>query len=445
MYELKLAWRNLANRPVQTLVTLTVVALAVALAVTVIHLNEGLQRGIIRASDPFGVLVVGAKGSSQQLVLSTLLLQGLPVGNIDGHIYEELRNDLRVALAVPIAMGDNIGGARIVGTDEHFFDLRSSQQAAPAFQLAEGRIFEADFEAVLGSRAAAELGLRIGDQFRPAHGVEPGLEGDDHAEVHTVVGILRPSATPFDNAVFTTVNSVITMHAKAPAPVAAVAMDDHVEETDHAGMEVVGAAVDAETAHHDEEAHADGDHAHAIAGQVTAVLVAPVGFIEANQLWRDFYTGTEAQAVFPGRELGGLFDLLNQGQEILILVGYLAAVMAALTLFLAIYSATESRQHLLAILRGVGASRRTVMLVVLVETVLVAMIGALLGRLLGYAVAAAIAGEISRRSAIPVAIGWLPQVEPVLWLLPFMLGVLAGLLPAWQAYRVNVVEKLFPS
>jgi putative ABC transport system permease protein len=192
-----------------------------------------------------------------------------------------------------------------------------------------------------------------------------------------------------------------------------------------------------------EDVHQDDDHA--IEGQVTAVLVAPVGFIEANQLWREFYVGTEAQAVFPGRELGGLFDLLNQGQEILIVVGYLAAIMAALTLFLAIYSATESRQQLLAILRGVGASRRTVVLVVLVETVLVAMLGAMLGRLLGYGAAAVIAGEVSRRSAIPVAIGWQPQVEPVLWLLPLALGVLAGLLPAWQAYRVNVVEKLFPA
>jgi putative ABC transport system permease protein len=466
MYELKLAWRNLVNRPVQTLVTLTVVALAVALAVTAIHLNEGLQRGIIRASDPFGVLVVGAKGSSQQLVLSTLLLQGTPVGNIDGHVFEELRNDPRVALAVPIAMGDNIGGARIIGTDEHFFELRSSQQAPPAFQLAEGRLFEADFEAVLGSRAAAALGLRIGDQFRPAHGVEPGLEGDEHAELHTIVGILRPSDTPFDNAVFTTVNSVIQIHAEAApeAPVSAdsAAMDAHAEETDHDATDSAAVATVAETARHEESEHADDahavdeheergeaeahdDHDHAIKGQVTAVLVAPVGFIEANQLWREFYTGTEAQAVFPGRELGGLFDLLNQGQEILIAVGYLAAIMAALTLFLAIYSATESRQHLLAILRGVGASRRTVMLVVLVETVLVAMLGALLGRLLGYGAATAIAGEISRRSAIPIVLGWLPQVEPALWLLPLALGVLAGLLPAWQAYRVNVVEKLFPS
>jgi putative ABC transport system permease protein len=170
-----------------------------------------------------------------------------------------------------------------------------------------------------------------------------------------------------------------------------------------------------------------------------------VGFVEANEIWREFYTGAEAQAVFPGRELGSLFDLLNQGQEILIVVGYLAAIMAALTLFLAIYSATEARQQLLAILRGVGAGRQTVVLVVLIEAILIALLGALAGRLLGYATASLIAGEITRRSAIPVAVDYLGSLEAVLWLAPITLGILAGLLPAWQAYRVNVVEKLFPS
>ena len=436
MYEFKLAWRNLLSRPVQTLVTITVIALAVALAVTVTHLNEGLQRGIIRASDPFGVLVVGAKGSSQQLVLSTLLLQGTPVGNIDGHILQELQDDPRAALVVPIAMGDNVGGARIVGTDEHFFELRPTQQEAPAFRLAGGRHFAADFEAVLGSRAATELGLGLGDRFQPRHGVARGLESDTHAEVHTVVGILQPSGTPFDNAVLTSVESVLRMHGEAlhgePATTAGA--------TDTAAP-MAGAAEPGVTV---TEEHA-ADHDHSAIGQVTAILVQPTGFIEANELWRDFYTGTEAQAVFPGRELGSLFDLLNQGQEILVVVGYLAALMAALTLFLAIYSATESRQQLLAILRSTGARRGTVVAVVLVETVLMALLGTLLGRLLGYGAAAAIAAQITRQSAIPIPIGYLGTLEAAFWLLPLALGVLAGLLPAWQAYRVNVVEKLFPS
>jgi len=413
-YDLTIAWRNIVARPVQTLITILVVGLAIALSVTVAHLNDGLRRGIIRASDPFGVLVVGAKGSAQQLVLSTLLLQGNPVGNIPYHIYAELAADPRVALAVPLAMGDNVGNARIIGTTPEFFTLGPSLQEPPAFQLAQGELFSENFQAVLGSKAAANLGLMIGKRFVPAHGVSKGLASDEHDLPHTVVGILRPSSTAFDNAVFTTLDSVIEIHAEAGSTAEAVQ-------------------------------HSEADTAHTADEQVTAILVRPVGFIEQNELWQEFYTGTEAQAAFPGRELGSLFDLLNQGQELLRIVGYLAAVMAALTLFLAVYSATSARERLLAIMRGLGANRNTVFRIVLFETVLIALLGALVGRLAGYGVALAIAAQFTAQSAIPITIRYLPQLEGLLWGLPLILGVVAGLLPAMQAYRANVVEKLFPT
>jgi putative ABC transport system permease protein len=280
----------------------------------------------------------------------------------------------------------------------------------PSFQLAEGRPFAADFEAVVGSRAARELGLDIGDTFEPAHGVEAGLEEDRHEQAeHVVVGILRPSNTAFDGAILTSVSSVNAVHAAR--------------------------------AHAEGEAHtAEPDSEDALA--VTAILVRPTGFAEANLLWQEFYGGTEAQAAFPGAELGGIFDLLDRAQELLLGVGWLAALMAALTLFLAVFSAGVARERLLAIMRALGASRLSVSRVVLLESLLIAFAGAIMGRLLGYAVSFALAGQIAGESAVPMTIAYLPSLEIWLWLLPLAVGVVAGAIPAWQAYRAHILERL---
>jgi putative ABC transport system permease protein len=409
-YDLGIAWRDLSTRRVTTFVAVAVVSVAIALSVAVTHLNDALQRGIVRASDPFGVLVVGAKGSAQQLVLSTLLLQGVPVGNIPLTIHERLSEDERVSLAVPIAMGDNAGGARIIGTDASFFDLSPGVGEAASFQLLEGRLFETDFEAVAGARAARDQGLTIDSTFLPAHGVEQGLEDDVHDDPHTVVGILKPSGTAFDDAVFTSVASVNAVHGAQA----------HAEGETHA------------------EGAADAEEA------VTAVLVRPTGFAEANEIWQDFYVGTEAQAVFPGAELGGIFDLLDQAQDLLLGVGWLAALMAALTVFLAVFSAGAARERLLATMRALGASRLSVSRVVMLESVVIALAGAMVGRLLGYGVAIVLAGQIGTDSAVPVDIAYLPSLEVWLWLLPLAVGLAAGTIPAWQAYRANILERLYP-
>lgn len=411
-YDLFLAWRGLRARPVQTIIAIVIIALAVGLPVTVLALGDGARQGIIRASDPFGVLVVGAKGSGQQLVLSTILLQGNPVGNIDYGVYEALKTDARVALTVPLALGDNIGGARLIGTTDDLLQLRPALNEPLTFHVGQGRFFHADFEAVLGSEAADTLGLGIGDTFHASHGVGAGIEDDVHPQVYTVVGVLDRTISPYDNAVFVSYESIWATHE----------------------AEAAGSA----------EA-ASGEHVEAEPGQVTAVLVKPVGFIEANKLWQDFATGTTAQAAFPGQELGGLFDLFSQVEDILTAVGYLVLVIAGLTVFLSLYSAIAAREQAIALMRGLGIRRTNVFRVVIAESLLVMLVGALIGRLVGYGAALGIAALLTQQSSIPIPIRFLPNLEPLLWLLPLGVGLLAGLIPAFQAYRVNVVEKLFPA
>lgn len=448
MYDLQVAWRSLRQRPIETAVPVLVVSLAIALSVAVFVLSDGAEEGIVRASDPFGVLVIGSAGSGQELVLSSVLLQGNPIGNIPYDVYETLENDdARVRLAVPLAFGDSVGGARIIGTNRNFFELRASQSAPPAFQLAEGRFFE-PFEAVpgdraeavgehqadgehaagsvsvaevvIGSQAAVETGLQIGDRFLGTHGVGVGIAENVHSNLeYEVVGILEYSGTAYDAAVYTPLEAVWYVHHQGPTGDA---------------LPTVG-----QTALMQEQSAAP------TTDQVTAVLVLPTGFIEQNQLAQEFYTDPTLQAAFPGEQLGNLINLLNQGQRVLEVVGYVVLAIAGLTLFLSMYSSVLARQQSIAIMRGIGTSRLSVSRIIVFETLIVSIVGALLGRVFGYLLAAIIAQIYSAQSAIPIPVRFLTELEVILWTLSIGVGVLAGLIPALMAYRVNVVERLFPA
>ncbi|MEL7433089.1 MAG: FtsX-like permease family protein [Chloroflexota bacterium] len=430
MYDLKVAWRNLRNRPIESSVPIFVVALAIALSVTVFALSDGAEEGIVQASDPFQMLVIGSAGSGQDLVLSSVMLQGNPIGNIPYEVYENLENDIeRVQLAVPLAMGDSVGNARIIGTNHNFFEIRRTQVDPPAFQLAEGRLFtEAigntgdilEAEAVFGALSARRLGLNIGDTFLGTHGIGVGIAENVHENVvYTVVGILHPTNTPYDTAVYTSLDAVWGSHVRENDP-------------NNAFPTIAGLTP---------QVVADAPSS----GEVTAVLVSATSFANLNRIAQEFYLEPTLQAAFPGDELGQLIGLLNQGQQVLEIVGYLVLGIAGLTLFLSMYSAVLSRQQSIAIMRGLGNNRASIFRMIIFETLIVSIVGALLGRVIGYSLALIIADIYSAQSAIPIPIRFLPELELVLWVLSIGVGILAGLIPAWLAYRVDVVKHLFPS
>lgn len=423
-----LAWRSITSRLVQSLATVVVVGLALGLFVVIAVLGDGARAGIVEAADPFNTVVIGPKGDAQQLVLSTILLNGNPLGTIDIEIFEGLIGDERAQLTIPIAMADNVGGARVIGTTRDFFTLQPSVRRASPFQLSQGRYFDdlpiaatgdtaaggrEAVQAVLGSTAAQGLGLGLGDEFVTTHGTGPAINSDVHATPHAVVGILQPTNTAFDTGVFVPLVSVWETHADLdlgfPQPILG-------DESDVSASDV---------------------------GELTAILVQPTGFVEANMLWQEFYVRDDAQAAFPGQELGRLFTTLQRLEEILTSVGYLAAAMAGLTIFLAVYSATVAREQMIAVMRGVGAGRGVVFGMVLFEGMMVALLGALVARVLGYGAAWLLATDLSAQNGIPIPVRFVPEVELLLWLLPIGLGLLAGAIPALMTYRLNVVDKLF--
>src|SRR5262245_19432165 len=177
MLALRVALRNLGFRPVLTVVTLALLGLAVVQATVVVLLAGACEAGLVRASRPFDLLV-GAKGSPTQLLMSTVLLQDAPVGNLPLTYFEQLQHDPRVAYAVPLAMGDSVYGTPLLGVGPELAGLTDPATGRPYFALAQGRFATHVFEAVAGAQAARHW--QIGDTFQSHHGGVQDVPGAAH-------------------------------------------------------------------------------------------------------------------------------------------------------------------------------------------------------------------------------------------------------------------------
>jgi putative ABC transport system permease protein len=392
MLALRVALQNLSFRPMLTVVTLVVVGLAVAQAAVVLLLARAVETSLVRASRPFDLLV-GAKGSPTQLIMNAILLREAPVGNIPLAYFEKLRRDPRVASAVPLALGDSAYGTPLLGAGLALFALADPTTQQPYFALAQGRLFTQTFEAVAGAQAARRW--QIGDKFSSQHGFLQDAPGPAHAVSYTIVGVLQPSDTPLDRALFVPLDSYW-----------------HLHETDEAAER-----------------------------QITVAMLRPTGLTEAYQLYQEINRDTVAQAVLAGQGMLRLFDILGQGETVLRLVSWLALVMGAATVFLVSYAVGTQRRRETAILRVLGAGRWMVFTVGLAEALITALVGIVLGVMSGHMMAWYIAWKVHAASALAIRPGFVPA-EWGMAATVLLLAAAAGLLPAIQSYRQDVASQL---
>jgi len=194
MKTLGFAWRYLWSRPLGA--ALNVLLLALGLASITFLLLVGHQLGRAFDRDLAGIdVVVGAKGSPMQLILSGVLHIDVPPGNVPLAAVKELEKHPMVASLIPISLGDNFQSYRIVGTSTAYIDLYSAQ-------LAQGQRWNQPMQVVLGATVARKLGLQLGQTFVGSHGL--GAGGHAHGDSkYTVVGILQPSASVLDRLILT--------------------------------------------------------------------------------------------------------------------------------------------------------------------------------------------------------------------------------------------------
>ncbi|WP_246067145.1 ABC transporter permease [Paenibacillus koleovorans] len=466
---LQIAWRNLENRAVQTVITVVVVLIGVAMTLTVLMLSGGIKEGIVRASEPYG-MIVGSKGSANQLIFNTIFLMDRPLGNLTQETYQSLSMDSRVTLAVPFALGDSYEGFRIVGTSTEFFRLKAAPAAPDYFRLQAGRVFEAPFEAVIGSKVAQVAGLRVGDRFVSTHGVAASVEEERHEEhPFTVVGVLDRVSAPSDKGIYVSMDSYWESHeaheahgadeadeADARAP-GATGTWDTVSSPGVPGVSKTsspsgaagesggsGATVASGTsrAFGESGAGASGGAEENEAKQgVTAVLVKPKSYVDLMQMYQEINRGHEAQAVFPGQVIAEVFDMMGSGEQILRYVSYVVLGMAGLTIVLALYGSAVERRRTVSILRAIGAGRRSIVTIVLLETALVVVLGCIGGMACGVLFTGLLSIYLGTQLSITVSVVYSWELLGVVASVA-LVGIGAGILPAVSAYRTETARYL---
>jgi len=420
---IRLALAYMRDRPLS--VGLNALLLAIAVATLVLLLQFAEQAGERFERDARGIdLVVGAKGSPLQLVLSSVYHIDVPTGNIPLGELARLRADPGVARVVPLALGDNFQGFRIVGSDGQLLPLYGAR-------LARGRTFSRPAEAVLGAEVARRTGAKLGQKFIGSHGLETGEEdgqGHDQAPFATV-GILAPSGTVLDRLILTSVESVWDVHGIE---------HDHHDEVghDHEGHE----DHDSEEAHHDE--HQEDAAMPGMEPEITALLVRYRNASAAMRLPSQINRQSALQAAAPATEaarLLGLFGSIIEGAR---LFGWLLALSAGLSLFVALWSATRAREGDLALLRVMGARPSTVFGTIVVEGIAIAAIGALGGIAVAHGLIAVATASFPTLDELGLSAWRFLPGEGGILAAALAIGLVAALIPAIRIFRIDLATTL---
>lgn len=504
----KIAWRFIQQRALASCLTALSMAIGVTLVVTVLVAYSMVDRFFRHSAQGYDMIIGATKGGRLQLVLNTVYHLSQPVENLPYEYYQEFLEDEHhhgrfassVDVAVPLCLGDSYEQFRVVGTTPAMFEVWEPYQK---YEFAKGRNFrhESFFEGVIGSIVAHSTGLKVGDTFQPTHGIES--EGGHKHDAFTVVGVLKPTGTPNDRAIFINMEGFYLLrgHAKEDDGTrgqggegARGRHDEHdAHESDHGakdGDEHAEHAHDQENeadhehaadheqeadhkqeanhkleadheqeADHQHEAHhehehdaeeAEHQHSHTplpeSQREVTAILVRTTGPIVAMSLRKTINKGNEAQAVLPGVEIQQLLESIVGNLRLLLLgLAVLTVIVAGIGIMVSIYNSMSDRRRDIAVMRALGARRATVLNVILLESMLLSLGGGLGGWLLGHALIAAASPWVLAYTGF--AMGVVSFTWQELALLPalVLLATLVGYLPALDGYRTDVAKALTAS
>ena len=415
--------KNILSKPLSSFISLALLTLGIGIISLLLQLNSLIKDQMdnnLRGID----MVVGAKGSPLQLILSSVYHVDSPTGNISYKEADKISKNRMVGSSIKLLYGDNHKGYRIVGTEKKFIDLYKGV-------FKEGEEWEKPFEVIVGSKVHKNLNIKIGDKLVSSHGLrETGESHEDQS--FEVVGLLEPSNSVIDQLIITSPESVWDIH------------DTHNHNDTNDNFENENKHDHEHENEHDHEHEDEHDHEHDEYDdkEITAMLIKFSSPMNIIQFPRQINETTNLQAAVPSYEISRLFKLFGFGIDTISYLAYLIIIVSGFSLFINLFNAMNERKYEMALIRTIGATRFQLSSMIILESLILTLLGFGLGLLFsrfGVMFVSSLMEESINYNLSSIKI----LIEE-LWLLVLsvILGVLSSLIPAIQVYKMNISKIL---
>jgi len=394
----KLSIKNIFNKPLSSFISLALLILGIGIISLLLQLNTLIKDQMdnnLRGID----MVVGAKGSPLQLILSSVYHIDSPTGNISLKDAENISKNRMVGSSIKILYGDNHKGFRIVGAEKKFIELYKGV-------IKEGKEWNSPYEVLVGSKVYEKLNINLGDNLVSSHGLRE--TGQSHDEgTFKVVGLLEPSNSVIDQLIITSPQSVWDIHETHDH-------DEHENEHEH---------------EHDNR-------------EITAMLIKFKSPMNIIQFPRQINENTNLQAAVPSYEISRLFKLFGFGIETLSYLAYLIIIVSGFSLFINLFNSMRERKYEMALIRTLGASRFQLSTMIIFESLVLTISGFILGLLFSRFGVMFVSSLMEE--SINYNLNSLKILNEEYWLLGLsvLIGVVSSLIPAIQVYKMNISKIL---
>ncbi len=417
MVFLKLAIKSLKNRIFATTLTVISIALSVSLLLSVERAKRAAEEGFTQTISKTD-LIVGARSGPLQLILYTVFNMGNATHNISYESYEDIKKIPAIEWTIPYSLGDGHRGFRVVGTNQDFFKYYH-YRGDRKVEFSQGGEFRDLWDVVLGAEVARKLGYKLGSRVVVAHGVTKGEGIQEHDDKPFVVaGILEPTGTPLDRAVYMSLEGMEALHV------------DWQE----------GAAPTADKIIPREQLTKDKLKVHSI----TAFFVGAKSRIETLKLQREINTYKEEPllAIIPGVTLSELWQGLSFVEGVLRIISWMVVLVGFMAMLIALTTALNERRREMAILRAVGAKSRQIVGLLVFESTLLTALGIALGVFLSWGLVAVLKPWIESEFGLYLVGPWFTSRELIYLVITLIGGTVIGLIPALRAQSLALKDGL---